>query len=60
MTVMRMLNVQICLDPSTAPVQMDILEMERIVLVRVYVEYIVGYQRGPHAKELKIHFTFIS
>ena len=33
MTVMRMLNVQICLDPSTAPVQMDILEMERIVLV---------------------------
>ena len=34
MTVMRMLNVQICLDPSTAPVQMDILEMERIVPVR--------------------------
>ena len=33
-TVMRMLNVQICLDPSTAPVQMDILEMERIVPVR--------------------------
>ena len=49
MTVMRMLNVQICLDPLTAPVQMDILEMEKIVLVCVYVEYIVGNQRGPHA-----------
>ena len=33
MTVTRMLNVQICLDPSTAPVQMDILGMERIVPV---------------------------
>ena len=60
MTVMRMLNVQICLDPLTAPVQMDILEMERIVPVCVYVEYIVGYQRGPHANLLKIHFTLIS